>query len=511
MIAPDLFTPPPAGLALREYQHYAIAKVDAALVGGSRAPLLVAPTGSGKTVIATELVRREVEAGGRVLFLAPRRELISQASRKLRDGGVPHGVILAGADHLHDIDARAQVASLDTLLSRVLRQGKLSELPDFTMVIIDEAHLVVTTKRIELLDRWPNAIRIGLTATPIRKDGRALGLLFDRLVEVATIEALTEAGHLVPVRYFSLSTPDLRRVRITAGEYNSRELDAVINRPALVGDVVTHWLRHAADRRTVVFCTSIPHSIAVAEAFQRAGVAAEHVDAGTPIPEREETFVRFRRGDTQVLTNCFLASYGFDLPALSCIVLARPTKSLMLYLQMIGRGLRPADNKHDCLVLDHSGSVHMHGFAHERRAWTLAGHECLATRGGHSSKTGVSEARQIDCPNCPAVFTGTMTCPECGDRILPRGRDVEALDGDLVEVGKKREPAVDCKTFYSELRTIADERHFSQKWAAAQFRERFGMWPPWSWNSQPKLEPSMTTRRWVKSRLIAYAKRKAPA
>jgi DNA repair protein RadD len=258
-----------------------------------------------------------------VLFLAPRRELITQTSNKLRDTGVNHGVILAGADHLHDVSAHAQVASLDTLLSRVLRQGKLSELPNFTMVLIDEAHLAVTAKRIELLDRWPNAIRIGLTATPIRKDGRALGVLFDRLIGVATISELTEAGHLVPARYFSLSEPDLKRVRITAGEFNAKDLDAVVNRPSLVGDVVAHWLRHAPDRRTVVFCTSVPHSIAVAEAFQRAGVAAEHVDAGTPTDEREEMFARFRRGDTQVLTNCFLASYGFDLPVLSCVVLAR--------------------------------------------------------------------------------------------------------------------------------------------------------------------------------------------
>ena len=230
-----------------------------------------------------------------------------------------------------------------------------------------------------------------------------------------------------------------------------------------------------------------------------------------PPQSGKETFSRFTRGDTQVLTNCLLASYGFDLPALSCVVLARPTRSVMLYLQMMGRGLRPADGKRDCLVLDHSGCVHRHGFAHEKRAWSLSGHADLGEKRNDGRDTSTGEHRQIDCPECHAVFTGTTTCPECGYRLLPRGRDVETLTGDLVEIGKDRAPPVDRPAFYAELRTIAGERKYSSKWAAAQFRERFGEWPPWSWNSRPKLEPTLATRRWVKSRTIAYAKARQSA
>ena len=253
MMAPDLFAPAPSGLVMRGYQDRAIADCRDAIRDGSRAPLISAPTGSGKTVIAVGLVRLEIDAGGRVMIVAPRRELIAQTSAKLRDAGVAHGVILAGADHLHDIDARVQVASFDTLLSRVLRQGKLSDLPDFTMVIIDEAHLAVTAKKIELLNRWPNAIRIGLTATPIRKDGRALGVLFDRLIEVATIADLTEGGHLVPARYFSLSEPDLKRVRITAGEFNVSAPPTTYLQSAdyriLIGRVIPAAVRYSAGGR----------------------------------------------------------------------------------------------------------------------------------------------------------------------------------------------------------------------------------------------------------------------
>ena len=506
----DLFQNPPAALVLREYQHRAVAEVDQAFASGARAPLLVAPTGSGKTVIAAALIRREIESGGRALFIAPRRELIYQSSRALRDAGIGHGVILAGADHLHAPEAKAQVASLDTLQSRIARRGLLRELPDFSLILIDEAHLFVTAKRAELLDRWPGARRVGLTATPIRRDGRALGVLCDRLIEVASVAALIEAGFLVPARYFRLSEPDLARVRVTAGDYNARDLDAAVNTSGLVGDIIVHWLRHAADRRSAVFCTSVRHSVAVAEAFQRAGVTAEHVDASTPTDEREAIFERFKSGDTQVLTNCFLASYGFDLPALSCVVLARPTKSLMLYLQMVGRGLRPAPDKGDCMVLDHSGAVHRHGFAHEDRAWSLDGHNDLSDR-GTGSRAESTERKQIDCPECRAVFTGTTTCPECGYRIPPKARDVETLDGKLVELGQSKGAPVDRREFYAELRAFARERNYSPKWAAAQFRERFGAWPPFAWNDEPMIAPSLVTRRWCKSRLIAYAKSRRSA
>jgi len=211
-----------------------------------------------------------------------------------------------------------------------------------------------------------------------------------------------------------------------------------MNRPKLVGDVVAHWLQHASDRRTVVFATSIAHSVALAEEFQRCGVAAEHVDADTPQPARDATFERFRTGQTQVLTNALLASFGFDLPVLSCVVLARPTRSLQLFLQMVGRGLRSAQGKADCLVLDHSGCVRRHGFAHDERAWTLDGERALIERPKAERERG--EAKVLTCPDCHAIFSGAQVCPECGHYFAPKGRTVTTLDGELVEVGINLEP-----------------------------------------------------------------------
>jgi DNA repair protein RadD len=492
-------------MTLRPYQVEALEQLDAAIAAGRRAPILVLPTGAGKTVIAVDIMSRAVERGQRALFLAPRRELVTQASRQLSNAGIEHGVLLAGADARRGLYANVQVASVDTLLSRLVRRNRLLAFPDPDLVIADEAHLSITATRKALLDRWPQAVRVGLTATPTRKDGRALGMLYDALLDPVDVGELVRQGYLVPGRYFSVSEPDLKRVRTVAGDYHQGELEAAVNRPELVGDVVVHWLKHAAARRTVVFATSIKHSAALCEEFLRAGVAAEHVDADTPQEMRDATFERFRSGQTQVLCNCFLASYGFDLPELSCVVLARPTKSLMLYLQMVGRGLRTADSKANCLVLDHSGCVHRHGFAHDARRWTLEGERALVERQKTSAER--HEAKRLTCPECSAVFAGARLCPECGYFFAPKGKEVCTLDGELIEIGAHLIPEMrDQLAFYAELRGFGAEKGFKAGWAAHKFRELYGDWPPREWNRQPLVKPSEETRRWIKSKAIAWLK-----
>jgi superfamily II DNA or RNA helicase len=487
--------------ALRPYQTAALDHLDAALETGKRSPLIVAPTGSGKTVLAAEIIRRR---GGNCLFLAPRRELVHQTCRKLDDVGVPYGVLLAGDDRTN-LYRPVQVASIDTVFARVVRRDRVV-LPDFGLIVVDEAHLSITKARLSLLARWPDAIRVGLTATPIRKDGRALGLIYDELLEVATPADLTAQSFLVPARYYSVCEPDLSRVTTVAGDYHQGELAAAMNQTNLVGDVVGHWLEHAGGRRTVVFATSIEHSVALAAQFRAQGVVAEHVDAGTPQVERDALFQRFRSGDTQVLTNCFLASYGFDLPELDCIVLARPTKSLMLYLQMLGRGLRPASGKADCLVLDHAGNVHRHGFATDDRYWTLDGSRSLDAHQKRQAATRTEE-KTLTCPDCKCVFTGSRTCPDCGYYFAPRGRIVETVDGQLVEIGQyMARDRLEELEFYLQLRAISEERHYRAGFAAHRFKERFGKFPPFAWNAFPSVAPSMATRRWFKSRQIAFAK-----
>jgi DNA repair protein RadD len=486
---------------LRPYQVAALDQVRAAWAAGKRAPILCQPTGAGKTVVAAALTEGEVAAGGRALFLAPRRELVDQTLAKLRDVGIEPHVEMAGALERAGWEAPVWLGSVDTILARAMRRGTLA-LPDFSLVMVDEAHLSITQPRVELLQRWPDARLVGLTATPGRKDGRALGVLYDAIIQPVSVADLTRDGWLVPARYWSWPV-DLRGVRIRQGDYDVGDLEQRLNQVRLLGDIVEHTTRLAGDRRTVVFCVSIDHAVALAEAFRAVGVAAEHVDAGTPAPVRAATFARFRSGATRVLTNCFLAAYGFDLPALSCVGLARPTKSYVLFAQMLGRGLRPAPDKRDCLVLDHAGCVREHGFAADFRVWTLTGHTAIVP----SPVRKKPEREAKECPECHALWMDGATCPECGYELRPKGRLVETLDGELVQLGAGEPPEVQDKpAFYAELRGYALERGYKPGWAAHKFCERHGVMPPWRWNEHAPLPPSRATRGWILSRYIARRK-----
>jgi DNA repair protein RadD len=290
-----------------------------------------------------------------------------------------------------------------------------------------------------------------------------------------------------------------------------------MNQSKLVGNIVEHWLEHAAKRRTVVFATSIEHSVALAKEFLEHGVAAEHVDANTPQLAREAIFKRFSSGETQVLTNCSLASIGFDLPELDCVVFARPTKSLGLYLQMLGRGLRPADGKLDCLVLDHAGNVLRHGFATDPRFWTLHGTyaEDLEAKERDKKEREKKDDVDLKCPHCSAVWHGTRECPECGYFFPPKAKRIETHDGRLVELGPDAASAKDHTPvqkfqFFRELWGYAETHGYKPGWAANKYRERYGAWPTWAWNNEIEkaggVEPSIETGRWIRSRMIAWRK-----
>jgi len=482
---------------LRPYQDSAIANFDKCVLEGRRKILIVAPTGSGKTVIAAKIVQREASAGRAVLFIAPRRELVHQASAKLQAVGVAHAYILAG-DNRHNAYARVQIASIDTLRARSHKLQLLNP----QVILIDEAHLYVTKIRTELLATWPTALLVGLTATPSRKDGRGLGVLFDELIQVSTVAELTELHYLVPARYFSISEPDMSRVATVAGDY--KQDDAATAMAPLIGDIAQTWLSRAGGRRTVVFCMTVAHSVSLCALFASAGVRAEHVDGKTPLDLRGAILARFAAGETQVLCNVQVASIGFDLPAVDCIVLARPTKSLVMYLQMIGRGLRPAPDKTDCLILDHSGTVHRLGFAADERYWSLDGHADLSTA---KAMREIASGKDMTCPNCFCVFCGGRVCPVCNHYIAPRGELVRNMEGELVEVGAHL-PVDDASrlAFFAELRGHGDIRGFKPGFAAHKYRERYGVYPPWHWNKHPPAQPSLTTQRWIQSRHIARAR-----
>lgn len=495
---------------LRPYQSQAVEDLRASLAQGHRAPCLVMPTGSGKTHVAAHLIRACVDKGNRAVFLAPRRELIYQTSEKLAGVNVNHGVLMAGEPR--SLYPEVQVGCIPTMYRRCIADERLP-LPKANLVLVDEAHLSIAKTARAIIDAYVDqgAVVIGLTATPCRADGAGLGQIYDDLVEGPSVATLIDQNHLVPVRYFVGQKPDLEGVKVQAGDYNQRELGERANRVELIGDVVQNWARIARDRQTFVFAVNVAHSMALCSEFRALGISAEHLDGQTARDERAAILERLRTGETQVLTNCEVMTYGVDFPPVSAIVLAKPTKSIARYFQMVGRGLRTHPGKSDCLVLDHAGAVQQIGFVDDPMPWSLAGDDKVQDRVAQQR----SDPEPITCGDCGAEFRPARDCPNCGAEQGGRyAKAIEAHDAELRELDRQRRLADarqwthdDKQQFYSELVAIAEQRGYKQGWVSHQYRKKLGVWPR-GLHDEPE-PPSLETQAWVKSQLIRYAKRSA--
>jgi DNA repair protein RadD len=502
---------------LYDYQQKVVDDVDAKIAAGIRRLLITAPTGSGKTVIAAALIKLMAAASKRALVIAHRDELITQARDKLRQfADIFAGVIKAGRDKELRPQSLVQVASVQTLHARAFR-SKTTELPPAEVVIVDEAHHVRARTYQQIIDAYPDAVIIGLTATPCRGDGRGLGNVFDALIEAPQVAELIKLEKLVPPRFFTVASPDLRGVGTAAtGDYVVSQLSERVNSDVLVGDVVGHWLRHAERRRTVLFAVDIAHSVHLTQEFVKSEVKAEHLDGNTPQAERDAILARLASVETEVVCNCAVLTEGFDCPDIGCIVLARPTKSLLLYLQMIGRGLRTEPDKKDCIILDHAGAVNRHGKPDDRIEWTLETDERAANK-THEARKSEHKEPFVECPRCKEMRLRGLGCDACGWQPKPRAEAIDYIDDDLVELGKAATVPTygDKAIFHAELRGYQhtarkkDGSPYANGWAAHKFKERFGHYPPWDWNDKPALEPTMATLRWIKSRQIAFAKARA--
>jgi DNA repair protein RadD len=497
--------------ALRRYQLDGIEALRASLRAGHRRPILVAPTGSGKTVLAAEIVRMAQEKSKSVLFLAPRRELIAQASARFAKVGIQHGIIMAGEPR--SLYARVQVASFDTLHARGVRTKRML-MPQGDLVIVDEAHLSVADTRKAIIDHYADSIVIGLTATPARGDGRGLGGIYDDLVPITSIRELTDNGYLAEARYFAPTEPDLAGIKLNKdGDYQEKQLGKRMDQPQLVGGIVENWTRLAWGMSTVVFCVTRAHSRHVCEQFLRIGVTSEHLDGETPLDERKAILARVASGETTVLCNVFVATFGLDIPRLACAVLARPTRNIALYLQIIGRVLRTAEGKNEAFIIDHSGAVAQHGFADEFVPWSLDEKETVAERRKKQREANKSP-KEITCAKCKTVFKGRRECPGCGHAMVPRTDAVPFHKADLEEVKPVKENRdttwEEKQAFMAGLKAYAAEHDYAHGWVAHKYRTRFGVWP-----DDPRVRDVSpmpyddATRKWITSQNIRHAKRRA--
>jgi superfamily II DNA or RNA helicase len=497
---------------LRDYQIKAVDDIEREMIGAARHVLFTLPTGGGKTEIAKKIAENAaVERGERVLFLTHRREILNQTSRKLSFGNLDHGLIQAGLNV--DLEYPIQVASIATFWHRCMLRNKIP-LPHADVVIVDECHHVRAMTWARILDAYKNARRLGLTATPCRGDSKGLGNYFDVLIEGPSVAELTPKW-LVPVIYYAPTNPDLRGVKVQAGDYQINSLSKRMNRKDLVGDIVSTWLKFAPGRKTICFAIDVPHSRHIEQEFIKAGVRCERLDAKTPKADRDAILNRLASGETQIVVNVGIISEGYDCPVASCIILARPTKQLGLFRQMAGRGLRPAPGKDNLKLIDHSGAVFRHGLLEDRIEWTLDTDK-RAENPNHAKRNIGAIGRLIECSQCSAMRTAGEKCPHCG--FLPQRRPdpIVFRPGELARVNQRTRQAVNVfdpaerERWHQMLTYIARERGYSPKWPLAKYREKFGTWPPYGAKPAP-IAPTAEVLAWVRSRAIAYAKSKAGA
>jgi DNA repair protein RadD len=493
---------------LRPYQLDVVAQIEHAIETGEKRILVVAPTGSGKTVVASAIINRFTERYRPVVVLAHRKEIIDQTGKKLHGSKIRHGIIKAG--YSPRPMERVQVASVQTLWVRAMRSEAMT-LPPADLLVVDECHHATARTWRKLIEAYADAVLIGLTATPCRGDACGLGGIFTCMIECPQIRDLIEqGGWLVKSRvYAPVKQPNLRGVHVRHGDYVENELAARMDNPKLVGDMVTHWHKFSERRKTVAFAVNVAHSQHLCNEFVRAGVRAEHLDASTPDDERDAILGRLASGETELVTNCMVLTEGWDMPEVGCAILGRPTKKMGLYRQMIGRVLRPAEGKTDAIILDHSGAVFQHGLPEDRVAWTLDP-ERKATSPAHTARLTQHEGKLIECTQCGALRLGGKPCPNCG--FLPQRppRSVFVADGELglVQGGRAIGQTYDAETrarWHGMLTYIAEERGYQRGWIAHKYREKFGTFPAWSSMPEP-IPPTPEVRSWVRSRQIAYAK-----
>lgn len=433
---------------LRDYQRALIADIEKAHGAGARNVCAVSPTGSGKGVVLAHILKSSVAPA---CVMAHRTELVCQISVALARVGAEHRIIAPTptiaavlAEHRRELGytcysphAPLSVAAVDTLLARADRYAKYAAQCD--LWIVDEAaHLLKTNKWGKCTELFPNARGIGFTATPKRADGQGLGShnhgVFDALVQGPTVAQLIAMGYLSKYRILAqpsdLSVDDLKAT--ASGDYSAKVIATRAHASHIVGDVVAHYLKHAAGKQGITFATDVETAMELAAQFRAQGVPAECVSAKTHDAQRAAIIRRFREGEIKQLTNCDLFGEGFDVPGVEVVSLARPTCSLSLFLQQVGRAMRPAPGKEFATIIDHVGNWQRHGLPDTPRRWSLEPRERA-----NAAKKDPDVTAATSCLACFLVFPRAKlpVCPYCGhNHPAKERRRPEQVDGDLSEL-----------------------------------------------------------------------------
>jgi superfamily II DNA or RNA helicase len=453
---------------LRDDQADAIERLRQAAREGKRRIVCQAPTGWGKTLVASFISDSVLRKKGKLLFTVPAISLVDQTVEVLASQGIKEVGVIQQKHHLTNWSQPVQVASVQTLMRRGLPQG-------ITVAMVDECHVLFSwyTNHWFFEEAWKNIPIIGLSATPWTK---GLGRLYQGLVIVGTTQQMIDRGVLSKFKAFAPSHPDLEGVRTVAGDFHEGELSQAMSKPGIVGDVIATWNEKARGLPTLLFAVDRAHAKHLQEKFLAAGVPAAYQDAKTPDRERAQIKDDFHSGRVSVVCSVGTLIVGIDWDV-RCMVFARPTKSEMLWVQAYGRGLRVAPGKEFCLVLDHADNHTRLGFP------TEIVHEALDD-GKKKEANGVKNpALPAVCPQCAFLMPPRIiTCPSCGFTRKAVSHVVEK-EGELKEIMPRgtREAAVlrtmDRRSVWAQLSYIRMQRNYAAGWIAHKYKEIFGCWP----------------------------------
>ena len=477
---------------LRPQQIRGLADLRASFASGNRRPVLQAPTGFGKTLLAANIISGALEKKRRTVFAVDAITLIDQSLERFYEYGI-RDVGVIQADHpMTDYSKPVQVASVQTLARR--------QLPDTDLVIVDECH-----ERHDVIFDWmrdrPDLPFIGLSATPWSK---GLGLHYDNLVIASTTGELIDAGYLCPFRTYAAAHPDLTGVKTRMGDYAEGQLEEVMAEGNLIASIVETWQTLGENRPTIAFCVNRAHAKKVQAQFQAAGIGCGYIDAHVDRIERKAIEKQLNSGEIRVVASVDCLTKGVDW-SIGCLILARPTKSIIKYVQMIGRGLRVnPEAGPDCIVLDHADNTLRMGFVTDIHRTSLD-----TTEKGKPEPREAPVAMPKECGKCGWIKAPKQhECPSCG--FAPeRQSDVEEASGELVQIAKPKHTMADKQIWYSGLLGFARERGHKDGWVSHKYREKFDVWPKGL--ERLPMDPTPEMRSWITSRNIAWAKSRKAA
>ena len=409
-------------MKLRPYQVEFLHEILSLYSQGVQGVIGDMPTGSGKTVCMARLSQIFVKKTVSVLILVHRDELVRQTSHKLAAMGVSHGIV---ASKMHNENPRAlvQVAMVQTIVRRLSRIKR-----EFGLIIVDEAHLGAAKSYVSIIERWSEALRLGMSATPYRMERKGLSVIGTHVVKGRRIKNLIEDGSLVKFRTFGVNVADLDNLKIVNGDYDRESQSKILNRPHVVGEIVSHYERLASGRSALFFGASREHSKSACAEFLKKGIKAYHIDGETPYEIRIKAVKMLEAGRIKVLCNYGCLTEGFDSTIISAIIVARKTASIALWKQMIGRGLRLHEGKEDCVIIDHGGNALEHGNVTWEHPYDIFGSKKKRER------TIICKV----CKNCATVVeANAIKCPACDFSFEVDGsgeRKIRQVDGDLVEI-----------------------------------------------------------------------------